>query len=363
MTTPTGGLHVPLPDSPTQDPLPGSPGPPHDPPPPSPPPAGIPVKAPGSPMIHWYVAPGTPPWMPQVSMTQGQPPPPSPPPAAPILAQPWMPPLWWPPVYPGPLPVAGGTLSSGGFQSSGGMMPLTMTPTSTQPPIPLPPEQSSSPASPAVQTLDRDDDEDIAEDQPMPAQPLLPARRPRAPSVADPLTDAEAQAEVVPVATPVEALAQVVPVTPTVDAPSEGAVAPAAKKARQYTLEPRQPWQPLPHLQPPLQPPAQSTSSSSPAALTEPTTTSSPTEPETKEQKQQDNDEDLAMDFTTPVQPADPPVLPLADQQAPAELNLEASRSRNRTHSEASETPTVACPELSHDPPHQIGQEDSSVPE
>ena len=39
----------PLPDSPMQDSLPGSPGPPYDPPPPSPPPAGIPVQAPGSP--------------------------------------------------------------------------------------------------------------------------------------------------------------------------------------------------------------------------------------------------------------------------------------------------------------------------
>ena len=47
--------------------------------------------------------------MPQVSVSQGQPPPPSPPPAAPMIAQQWMPPLWWPPVYPGPLPVAGGT--------------------------------------------------------------------------------------------------------------------------------------------------------------------------------------------------------------------------------------------------------------
>ena len=116
MTPPIGGLHVPLPDSPMQDSVPGSPGPPYDLPPPSPPP-----QAPGSPMIHWYVAPGTPPLMPQVSMTQGQPPPPpSPPPAAPINAQQWMPPLWWPPVYPGPLPVAGGTFPSGGTQPSGG---------------------------------------------------------------------------------------------------------------------------------------------------------------------------------------------------------------------------------------------------
>ena len=161
LTPPHGGLHVPLPDSPMQDSITGSPGRPQDPPPPSPPLAGVPVQAPGSPLIHWYVAPGTPPWMPQVSVSQGQPPPPSPPPAA--------------PVYPGPLPVAGGT------SSSVGMMPLTMTPPPVQP---MPPEPS--PVSPVVQTLDKDDDEDIAEDQPMPAQPLLPARRPRASSTADP---------------------------------------------------------------------------------------------------------------------------------------------------------------------------------
>ena len=63
LTPPHGGLHVPLPDSLMQDSIPGSPGPPQDPPPPSPPPAGVPVQAPGSPLIHWYVAPGTPPWM------------------------------------------------------------------------------------------------------------------------------------------------------------------------------------------------------------------------------------------------------------------------------------------------------------
>ena len=70
LTPPHGGLHVPLPDSPMQDSIPGSPGPPQDPPPPSPPPAGVPVQAPGSPLIHWYVAPGTPPWMPQAAVSQ-----------------------------------------------------------------------------------------------------------------------------------------------------------------------------------------------------------------------------------------------------------------------------------------------------
>ena len=264
---------------PMQDSIPGSPGPPQDPPPPSPPPAGVPAQAPGSPLIHWYVAPGTPPWMPQAAVSHNQPPPPSPPPAAPILAQQWMPPLWWPPVCPGPLPVAGGTFPSGATTSSGGMMPLTITPSPVQPLQPMPPEPS--PASPVVQTLDKDDDEDIAEDQPMPAQPLLPAHRPRASSIADPGAAVEAPLETAPTATPafptpVEAPVQVVPVAPAIDASSEGAVAPAPKKARQYDLQPQQPL-PMPHLQPPLP-----TSSSSPAALPEPHTTSSPTEPETK---------------------------------------------------------------------------------
>ena len=113
-TPPIGGLHVPLPDSPMQDSVPGSPGPPQDPPPPSP-------------RRHLHqafqsrhqavrFAPGTPPWMPLVSVTQRQPPPLSPPLVGPTIAQPWMPPLWWPPVYPGPPPVAGGIVPSGGVQ-------------------------------------------------------------------------------------------------------------------------------------------------------------------------------------------------------------------------------------------------------
>ena len=149
--------------------------------------------------------------------------------------------------------MAGGTVNpQGGRNLQGGMMPLTTTPTPVQPMQPVPPEPS--PASPVVQTLDKDDDQDMAEDQPMPAQPLLPARRPRALSIADPGDAVEARAEVVPVATPAEAPTQVVPVAPATDAPSEGAVAPASKKARQHNLEPQQPLQPQPHLQPPLQP-------------------------------------------------------------------------------------------------------------
>ena len=49
------------------------------------------------------------------------------------------------------------------------------------------PKLSPTPASPVVQTLDHEDDKDIAEDQPMPPQPLLPARRPRAESATDPV--------------------------------------------------------------------------------------------------------------------------------------------------------------------------------
>ena len=62
------------------------------------------------------------------------------------------------------------------------------------------------------------------------------------------------------------------------------------------------------------------------------------------------------MDSLHPLGPHDPPLLPLADKQTPAPY-LEASRSRNRTHSDISETPTIACPEH-HEPQRQIGQED-----
>ena len=213
-----------------------------------------------------------------------------------------------------------------------------------------------------MQTLDKDDDEDIAEDQPMPAQPLLPARRPRAPSIADPGAAAEAPVETAPagVPTPVEASVQVVPAAPAIDASSKGAVAPASKKARQYDLQPQQPVQPMPHLQPQLP-----TSSSSPAPLHEPTTTSSPTEPETKKQKQQheEDDEDLAMDSFHPLQPTDPPVLPLSEHQPAAAADLEVSRSRSRTHSEVSEAPTIQYPDPAPDPPRQSGQEEAPLPE
>ena len=350
LTPPHGGLHVPLPDSPMQDSIPGSPGPPQDPPPPSPPPAGVPVQAPGSPLIHWYVAPGTPPWMPQAAVSHNQPPPPSPPPAAPMIAQPWMPPLWWPPVYPGPMPVAGGTFPSGGIPSSGGMMPLTITPSPVQPLQPMPPEPS--PASPVVQTLDKDEEEDIAEDQPMPAQPLLPARRPRADSIADPGVAVEAPADVVPVAPPAEVPVQAGLPVPAVEAPVETAVAPASKKARQYDLPPQQPLQPMPQLQPQLP-----TSSSSPSALDDTTLP----EPEAKKHKKHEDDDD-EFDIDAPHQPTDPPVLPLSEHQLPVAADLEASRSRSRTHSEVSEAPTIPYQDPPHDPPRQIGQEEASLP-
>ena len=314
LTPPHGGLHVPLPDSPMQDSIPGSPGPPQDPPPPSPPPAGVPVQAPGSPLIHWYVAPGTPPWIPQAAVSHNQPPPPSPPPAAPMIAQQWMPPLWWPPVYPGPLPVAWGTFPSGGISSSGGMMPLTITPSPVQPLQPMPPEPS--PASPVVQTLDKDDEEDIAEDQPMPAQPLLPARRPRADSLADPGVAVEAPADVVPIAPPAQVVVQAGLPVPAAETPIESAVAPASKKARQYDLPPQQPLQPMPQLQPELP-----TSSSSPSALDDSTLP----EPEAnKHKKQEEDDEELLMDPSHPFQPTDPPVLPLSEHQPPVAADLDA---------------------------------------
>ena len=80
--------------------------------------------------------------------------------------------------------------------------------------------------------------------------------------------------------------------------------------------------------------------------MPEPTTTSSLTEPEAKKQKQQqdEDDEDLAMDSFHPLQPADPPLLPnvpIAEQQPAAAPDLEASRSRSRTHNEVSEAPTI----------------------
>ena len=155
-------------------------------------------------------------------------------------------------------------------------------------------------------------------------------------------------------ATPVEAPVQVVPAAPVIDASSGDAVAPASKKA----CRPQQPLQPMPHLQPPLP-----TSSGSPAALPEPTATSSPTEPETKKQKQQhgEDDEDLAMDSLHPLQPIDPPVLPLSEQQPAAAADLEASRSRSRTHSEVSEAPTIQYPDPAPYPPRQSGQEEAPL--
>ena len=199
------------------------------------------------------------------------------------------------------------------------------------------------------------DEEDIAEDQPMPAQPLLPARRPRADSIADPGVAVEAPADVVPVAPPAEVPVQTGLPVPAAEVPVQGAVAPASKKARQYDLPPQQPLQPMPQLQPQLP-----TSSSSPAALDDSTLP----EPEAKKhKKQEEDDEELAMDTSRPLQPTDPPVLPLSEHQTPVAADLEASRSRSRTHSEVSEAPTILYQDQPHDPPRQIGQEEASLPE
>ena len=232
-------------------------------------------------------------------------------------------------------------------------MPLTVTPSPVQPLQPMPPELS--PAPPVVQTLDKDDEEDIAEDQPMPAQPLLPARRPRADSIADPGVVVEAPADVVPVAPPAEVPVQAGLPVPAAAAPSEGAIAPASKKARQYDLPPQQPVQPMPQLKPQLP-----TSSSSPSALDDSTLP----EPEAKKhKKQEEDDEELAMDVPHPLLPTDPPVLPLSEHQPPVAADLEVSRSRSRTHSEVSEAPTIPYQDQPHDPPRQIGQEEASLPE
>ena len=85
----------------------------------------------------------------------------------------------------------------------------------------------------------------------------------------------------------------------------------------------------MPQLQPELP-----TSSTSPSALDDSTLP----EPEAKKhKKQEEDDEELAMDTSRPLQPTDPPVLPLSEHQTPVAADLEASRSRSRTHSEVSE--------------------------
>ena len=66
------------------------------------------------------------------------------------------------------------------------------------------------------------------------------------------------------------------------------------------------------------------------------------------------------MDSFHPLGPHDPPLLPLAEKQTSAPLDLEASRSCNRTHSDIPDTPTIAYPEH-HEPQHQIGQGGSSA--
>ena len=99
-----------------------------------------------------------------------------------------------------------------------------------------------------------------------PAQPLLPARRPRAPAIADSPTAEEASAEVEPLVAPVQAPVQV---APAIDASSED-----VQKGHSSPCSHSHTW----------------------------TTTSSPTEPEAKKQKQQqeEDDDDLAMDSFHP---------------------------------------------------------------
>ena len=66
--------------------------------------------------------------------------------------------------------------------------------------------------------------------------------------------------------------------------------------------------------------------------------------PKKQKQQQEEDDEDLAMDSFHPLQPTDPPVLPLSEKQPAAAPDLEASRSRSKTHSKVSEAPTISYP-------------------
>ena len=168
-------------------------------------------------------------------------------------------------------------------------------------PVPMP-QPSPSPASPVVQTLGKDDDEDMTEHQPMPPQPLLPARRPRASSIADPPAAEEALLRLCLVSLLLRHLLRLCLFRPLLMHPLKVLLS-NGQEARQYDLPPQQPLQPLPHLQPPLHLPALPASSSSPAALPPSPTTSSPTEPEVKKQKQQDEDEDKDMDLFHPLEP------------------------------------------------------------
>ena len=83
-------------------------------------------------------------------------------------------------------------------------------------------------------------------------------------------------------------------------------------------------------------------------------------EPIDKKQQQEDDEENVT-DLLHPLDPHAPTLLPLAEKQSLAPLDLEASRSRCRTHSEVSEAPTVAYPDYTPDVLQQNGQEGSSA--
>ena len=50
-------------------------------------------------------------------------------------------------------------------------------------------------------------------------------------------------------------------------------------------------------------------------------------------------------------------------EEQPAAADLEASRSRSRTHSEVSEAPTIHYPDPAPDPPRQVEQQEAPHPE
>ena len=157
---------------------------------------------------------------------------------------------------------------------------------------------------------------------------------------------------------PVNPPVQVAPV-PAAEAVAVPAAVPEAKRTRQYDLPPQ------------AISAAGSTSTPSVAAsiaacivqftFAGPTELSPPPGDKHEKKQQQDDDEERMVDPLNPPQPHAPPLPPLEDKQLPASLELSASRSRSRTHSEVYEAPTVAYPDYIPPAPQQSGQGGTSA--
>ena len=103
---------------------------------------------------------------------------------------------------------------------------LTTTPIPSSMPLP----SYSPPVQPVIQTLDPDDDEDIARAA---SEPTVQVSS-EAPEVVPVPVAVQAPPEVVPVPLAVQAPLEVAPVPAAADSPVEGVAVPAAKRARQY---------------------------------------------------------------------------------------------------------------------------------